>query len=474
MGFAKQLASCRAPRHARQRLNRRGNIARPKSIGFRAISVGTFVSAVAVLCSAALLNGYPLVFSDTGSYLSGAITFEIAFDRPIFYGIFIAILQPGRLGLWTVVAAQSAIVAFVLRATLASFLGPRHDMALVPVAAGLSVLTALPWVGGQVTPDIFAPLTVLTLYLLAFRPAPLGRAATAGLAIVLFLSVTVHLSHLLLAAALLLPLIGWRHLTKAGASYRLGLAGPAAIAVAGLLASPAVNYTLTGEAVVSRAGPIFVLGRLLDDGIVTSLLSEICPSPEFRLCEFRDSLNPSGDDFLWGDSPAFAAMGGWSRGQDEALRIIGRSLVLYPFDHLRAAAEATWNQLTHFATGDGIVPNLRSPHVNIAHLLLDELAAFEGARQQAGRLDFGELNLWHVPLAGAAMLLCIVAAGLPERLRGMRPFLLFVMSALAANAFICGVLSGPHDRYQARVVWLAVLGAGLALWPWRQRPGHEA
>jgi peptidoglycan/LPS O-acetylase OafA/YrhL len=34
--------------------------------------------------------------------------------------------------------------------------------------------------------------------------------------------------------------------------------------------------------------------------------------------------------------------------------------------------------------------------------------------------------------------------------------------ALLANAFVCGTLSNPHDRYGARLIWLAVAGATLA------------
>jgi hypothetical protein len=33
----------------------------------------------------------------------------------------------------------------------------------------------------------------------------------------------------------------------------------------------------------------------------------------------------------------------------------------------------------------------------------------------------------------------------------------FILIALVGNAFICGALSNPHDRYQSRIVWLAVL-----------------
>jgi len=34
--------------------------------------------------------------------------------------------------------------------------------------------------------------------------------------------------------------------------------------------------------------------------------------------------------------------------------------------------------------------------------------------------------------------------------------------AVLANAFVCGVLSNPHDRYGARLVWLAVTSLAVA------------
>jgi hypothetical protein len=30
-----------------------------------------------------------------------------------------------------------------------------------------------------------------------------------------------------------------------------------------------------------------------------------------------------------------------------------------------------------------------------------------------------------------------------------------VLLAILANAFVCGALSNPHDRYGARIAWLA-------------------
>ncbi len=39
----------------------------------------------------------------------------------------------------------------------------------------------------------------------------------------------------------------------------------------------------------------------------------------------------------------------------------------------------------------------------------------------------------------------------------------FCMVALLSNAVVCGALSNPHDRYGARIVWLAAFTARLAL-----------
>jgi peptidoglycan/LPS O-acetylase OafA/YrhL len=37
-----------------------------------------------------------------------------------------------------------------------------------------------------------------------------------------------------------------------------------------------------------------------------------------------------------------------------------------------------------------------------------------------------------------------------------------VSLALLGNAFVCGVISGPHDRYGARMVWIATLAVLIA------------
>ena len=44
----------------------------------------------------------------------------------------------------------------------------------------------------------------------------------------------------------------------------------------------------------------------------------------------------------------------------------------------------------------------------------------------------------------------------------------FVLTGILMNALVCGVLSTPHDRYQARAVWLIPLMAALLYYSVRE------
>jgi hypothetical protein len=41
----------------------------------------------------------------------------------------------------------------------------------------------------------------------------------------------------------------------------------------------------------------------------------------------------------------------------------------------------------------------------------------------------------------------------------------FVLIAMIGNALICGAFSGPHGRYQSRIMWLPAFAVILIAWP---------
>ena len=80
------------------------------------------------------------------------------------------------------------------------------------------------------------------------------------------------------------------------------------------------------------------------------------------------------------------------------------------------------------------------------------------ARQQRWQLDFTVINRLHVPVALASMLLALIVFGRGLRRPPIDDLTLLagtVTFALLDNAFISAVISGPHDRYGARMAWVA-------------------
>jgi hypothetical protein len=80
------------------------------------------------------------------------------------------------------------------------------------------------------------------------------------------------------------------------------------------------------------------------------------------------------------------------------------------------------------------------------------------AKQQRWHFDFTELYYVHVPVALASMLLLAAILAWRWWQYGFDDLTLLAATAtfaLLGNAIVCGVISGPHDRYGARIVWVA-------------------
>ena len=434
----------------------------PPTARFILVAFAHLASTMAMIAPA-IVNGFPLVYDDTGIHIHGAFTLDVAPERPIFYSLLIAALQPwAAWGLWPVVLAQGLFATFILSATYRHIRGPKVTAGVVGLAAALTPLTALPWLASQITPDIFAPILVLALFLLACGEDTLSGRTRAGLFALAVLSMALHFSHLFLGVALMLMALAARGFGNS----RLSLKLPLAAVAAAIVGAGAVNFALTRDAFPGRGEPIFVLSRLVQDGIVHRFLQETCPSPDYRLCAFRDTLPKPADQFLWADTRALDRMGGWSpQGIDEAGRIIAETVVLYPGIHLRVAAAAIWRQFLGIRTGEGLSPNFGSTRSYLETYLPAGVAAFENSLQQQGRLDFLTLNLVHIPAGVVGQIFLVLALTFARDTagRGLTTLFDFVAAGLVANAIICGILLNPNDRYQSRMIWLVALAVALAI-----------
>jgi hypothetical protein len=215
------------------------------------------------------------------------------------------------------------------------------------------------------------------------------------------------------------------------------------------------NFALSGKWTWTPGGYGIVFGRMLQDGIVARYLNEHCMDARYKLCPYRNELPANADDFLWSDG-VFNKLGRFNGLGDEMREIALRSLAAYPAEQLRAAAIATAQQLAMVASGHGVHDRLWHTYGIIERFIRDEVPAMRAARQQHGELDFEWLNRLHIPVAFASMILMLAA--LARFRRSPRDHLALLAAsvsiAVLANAFLCGALSGPHDRYGARLSWV--------------------
>lgn len=402
------------------------------------------------------LNAYPLLFSDTNAFLAQGGEWLALWDKPFIYGPALAWAHHG-ISLFIPAMLQSLIVSHLLWLLL-----PRHLAGCLALAVG----STLPWFTGFLMPDIFAPIVVLSAAHLALRDS--GIWLRCYLILLCGFAIAVHLAHLPLAAAMLVMtlLLARRRLWR--------VATPLALAIATLLAT---NTAMFQKTTLSPHGVVFALARFAADGLVEPVLHKNCPKAGWHLCAWAGRLPTDSDVFLWHpEGPVQTTPYDTTNAAivppmvlTPEARIIVTATVLHdPVGVLRSMAENTLTQLHRVALGDVLTRDAAGAFIDSSitrFLGPAERERWHVSRQYQNRLlDTAErLN----PVNAALMLLGL-AVTLWHVWRGPQParaLALFILAALLANAAATGALSGPHDRYQARIAWLIMLPVLIRLGP---------
>ncbi len=424
---------------------------------------GLVLAVALLLLFPAIWNGYPLIYFDSEDYVEISFTWQPIIYRIMTYGAFTWIAQPFGT-LWAVVWAQALMMAWVLREAVWAFVGRWRCHVYAWVAVLLTALTGLPWVTSQVMADLFAGMAILGIAVLALGDAlPVWRRLL--LVPLVALAIAVHMSHVAVAAGLLIVLaataLAARWLRRMA---RPRLALPALAVALGIGAVPAVHWAATGEAFFSRSGQVLQLALLVQDGLAKKYLDEVCPGgAALRMCEHKDELPYTADEFLWGESP-FDELGGWKAMHDEAGAIVRGAITLFPLDVAQAMLANTLRQLDLIAAGEDVVPMswhfVRTQHTRYP----EDFRAFRFAHQQRREgIDFTGINQVQVPILQAAQVTMLALAFFAWRRRDRVTVGLttVVVMAMLGNAVVCGALSNPHDRYQSRIVWLALFTSAI-------------
>ena len=453
-----------------------------------AATIAVWAAGVLVLLLPAVYNGFPLIFPDTGAYLSVSYADKWTLDRAGFYGLlFKPILMPTKpvAGLWLVLALQVALISAILQVTV-RLVAPSASPVLASILIAITaLLTALPWHSAQLMPDAFTGPLVLLVWLAASRDPSAPGSPSIWLAVVVL--GLMHYTHLGLIAAVVAA--SCLVLAAFGAS----LAEIAKRVVAALIALSAIitahvaaHGIMFDRWSVSPMGSMFLFARLHEDGLTSQWFDRHCgrdaPKP---LCEIRHELPRDSQMLLWGGSksPLVGHIND-KVGQPEMWRWIDMlqdaamgSLREQPVAFAGLAASATGRQLLRFEALDDECPaNCGAPDlIALQPALAPEIAA---SRQRRGAMPKAYIRGLTNLVAWASLLLALplMALAWSRKDAAALSLLVAIAAALLANAFMAGALSDVHDRYQSRLVWLVpfAIVALAARWRAFRRPASIA
>jgi hypothetical protein len=427
-----------------------------------ATRLGSTIAATLILIAPALWNRFPLLEYDTGGYLARWFEGYLVPSRSTTYGLFLAAGWP--LDFWPIVILQAAAAVWMMGLLLRTHRFAVHPIALPAITAVLALTTALPWLASVLLTDIFAGLAVLALHALVWHSDRVSRRERYALVLFIAFAGSTHSATFAVllglgAAALALSWLNAKLVPRAGLAAMM----VAVVLSAGMLLG--ANYIVSKTMAWTPGGYGLAFGRMLQDGIVTRYLDDHCPDAQLKLCPYRNALPLDADTFLWGKS-VFNDLGRFAGLGDEMRTIVLGSLRDYPAMQVETALRATARQLVAVATGEGIVTTLWHTYGIIERYTPSVVPAMQAARQQHGEIGFAAINMIDVPVAWAAMALlpALLLLGIySAEFADLGRFAATLLLALLSNAVVCGVISDPHDRYGARIVWTAVFAVALAL-----------
>ena len=411
---------------------------------------------------------------------------ELAARSP-YYGLLLYGAQ--RVGtLWMLTAIQAAIGAWLVW-LLWRCAAPRAPVwTAYATEAACAFLSTLPFFAGFAMPDVFGGYVALaTVLALGFwdRLNRIERGALIGL---IAIGSTFHGSHPLLALALaaLAALFALR-LKAPRRQIVFGLAAITGAVVAALVANAAYMQAVRSATGDLPGRPPFLAVRLLADGPGRDYLRWACAHGEhYALCRYRKLPLDDTDEMLWSDQKTLGVfnMSDYPtrvRMEREEYRF-ALGTIAYDPAGVAAAALRNWGQEY---LGVFVDDPLRDPHyyltndywssTNLPWLIEHVGDCGRNKRGCKPRLDLDQSIWLHgilFTLALGLTLWRLSRRDVREALRArdwnsaaarLAVGLGLLVAALIVNAAICGILSGPFPRYQARLVWLLTAAAACGL-----------
>jgi hypothetical protein len=423
------------------------------------------LASTLILMLAAIYNKYPIVFADTGTYISSGFSLTYPSDRPITYGLFLKEFSINGYSLWLPIFVQSLMYSFTILLTIKLILGESFSYwKTFAILIFLSIFSSASWVTSMIMADVFTPMGILIGTVILYGKEKKG---TQVLLYLMFLFATAsHFSHLLIFSMLFMIVLVFKKWLLPERTYPKRYRRAMALVVIAISSYPIMAPSL------NKGKSIAFMGVLTSRGIAQEYLKEYCGSKHYKLCAYLDSLDPPNGGFCWGHSPLYK-LGGWTDSMEaECADIVHGTLTKpkYIWLNIQAASKYSWIQLYSFKTGRGNGAYMTDWPVlsNIRYYTPRDLNRYVSSRQNTNTLLDYYYNQWNYILSmviyvslGLLTLFFIIRRRIYRGVFG-HATILFLMGILI-NAFDCGTFSEVNLRYGSRVIWFIPFLACLSI-----------
>lgn len=407
----------------------------------------------------AFYNGYPIVYSDTSTYIESGFSLQPPADRPITYGLFIRLISLNGISLWTVALMQSLIISFLILLTLKDFTHLKNPYRyFLFVIASLSILTVISFVSGQIITDIFASIGILCILHLTLN-AKLKKFNSILLYIIFVVANAMHMSHLIINFLLLLSIV----IIKIFFFRNTIILKNKNIWI--LFVLTLLGVFSMGSS-IAKSKHVFFMGRMSENGILIQFLNDNCQDKKYKLCDCIDSIPTNTTDFLWDDkSPIYTKYGSWSESQEEFGKIIRLTLLhpKYLIRHVFESVKSTLKQLISFNAGDGNGPFVGETLLfeRIKKYFKFESIEYSLSKQNRGLLITEKLEsvntryCWIIIISTLILLLIFYSENFRNQISIDKRFLIYLLIiAIILNSFVNASLVIVTDRFGAKLIWL--------------------
>jgi len=424
--------------------------------------------AAAISCAIAFINGFPLVYPDTGAYLNSGFEALPPYDRTIFYGLFARHISLHET-LWLVVFVQAVLLCYLLFITFEIFLsGKKRNLVFLGSVTLLSFTSGYSYITALILPDIFTPISLLCFINLLLN-IQLNRYARFFISFLFMYSIATQVSSIgiffLLFICLAIYFLYKKIRKKSSFLNFKRFALCLWLYMGTLILIPTVHALLGGRFSVSSGSHVFIMNHLLETGILKIYLNENCTNHNHKICAYKDKL---GNNLMWEIEGPLYKTGSWEANKEEYNTIIYNVLTTpkYLWPLIKEGISSSFKQF--FAFDIAVVePQLEgtAPYGQIMWRYKHP-PAYVSSKQNTTGFKLNTINTIQrilVYLSMTAALFFLFSNLISDELKWM--ILLLILYCLL-NSVISANFSTVDHRFQNRLAWLFPVYAFLGLFSW--------